>query len=127
MSEPSTSSTEAPTVAIVGASTNRDKFGNRSLRAHQQNGYTVYPVNPKEDEIEGLRCYPDLESVPKPLNRISMYVPPSVGEAMLDQLVAAQPDELWLNPGAESESFIAQARDRGLNVIVACSIIALGR
>ena len=75
-----------PTVAVVGASANRAKYGNKSVRAHLRMGYTVYPVNPRETEIEGIPAFPDLRSIPHPVDRISMYVPPKMGLAMLDQI-----------------------------------------
>jgi uncharacterized protein len=116
-----------PTVAVVGASTDRNKYGNKSVRAHQQQGYTVYPINPKGGEIEGLTAYTSLAEVPAgPLTRISMYVPPTIGLKMLDEIAARGCQELWLNPGSESDELIAEAESRGLNVIVACSIVDVG-
>ncbi|MBX3425800.1 MAG: CoA-binding protein [Pirellulales bacterium] len=116
-----------PTVAIVGASADRNKYGNKSVRAHLAQGYTVFPVNPKESEIEGLPAYAQLADVPvERLDRVSMYVPPAVGQALLPQIVAKGCDELWLNPGSESDALIEQARAAGLNPIVACSIVDVG-
>ena len=116
-----------PTVAVVGASADRSKYGNKSVRAHLQQGYAVYPINPKGGEIEGLMAYTSLAELPKgTLNRISMYVPPAIGLKMLDEIVARGCQELWLNPGSESDELIEQAEARGLNVIVACSIVDVG-
>jgi predicted CoA-binding protein len=116
-----------PTVAIVGASADRSKYGNKSVRAHLQQGYRVYPVNPKGGEIEGLTAYARLADIPeKRLNRISMYVPPAVGMKMLDEIAAKGCDELFLNPGADSDELVAAAEARGLNPIVACSIVDVG-
>lgn len=115
-----------PTVAILGASADRSKFGNKSVRAHLRRGYDVYPVNPKGGEIEGLKVYKSLAEIPVPLNRISLYLPPAVGLTMLDQIQAKGCDELWLNPGSDSPEMIAQAQSLGLDPIVACSIVAIG-
>jgi predicted CoA-binding protein len=116
-----------PTVAIVGASADRSKYGNKSVRAHLQQGYRVYPVNPKGGEIEGVEAYARLADIPeKHLNRISMYVLPGVGMKMLDEIAAKGCDELFLNPGAESDELVAAAEARGLNPIVACSIVDVG-
>jgi predicted CoA-binding protein len=115
------------TVAILGASADRAKFGNKSLRAHQSQGFTVYPVNPKGGEIEGLTVYRTLAEVPvENLDRISVYLPPSVGLGLLDEIATKGCRELWLNPGSESAELITAAEARGLNVIVACSIVDLG-
>ena len=116
-----------PTVAIVGASADRSKFGNKSVRAHAAQGYDVYPVNPKGGEIEGHAAYSRLADVPvERLSRISLYVPPAVGMKLLDEIVAKGCDELWLNPGSDSDELVAAARARGLEVVVACSIVAVG-
>src|SRR4051812_37939159 len=116
-----------PSVAILGASDDRGKFGNKSLRAHQAAGYDVYPVNPKGGQIEGLTVYPTLADVPVArLGRISVYLPPAVGLGMLDEIAAKGCDELWLNPGSDSPQIISAARKLGLNVIADCSIVALG-
>jgi predicted CoA-binding protein len=116
-----------PTVAILGASSNRSKYGNKSIRAHLQKGYEVYPVNPKGGEIEGLKSYPSLADVPvEHLNRISVYLPPEVGETVLEDIVAKGCDELFLNPGSESDSLVEKARALGLDPIIACSIVDLG-
>ena len=116
-----------PTVAIVGASSDRSKYGNKSVRAHLQLGYQVFPVNPRGGEIEGLQVYRSLSDVPaKPLDRVSFYVPPEVGVDILDEVAEVGCRELWLNPGSESEALVEKARFLGLDPITACSIIDLG-
>lgn len=115
------------TVAILGASTDRSKFGNKSVRAHLQQGYDVYPVNPKGGEIEGLSVYRTLADVPvERLSRISVYLPPAITLHALDDIAAKGCDELWINPGAESDEVLAKARELGLEPITACSIVDLG-
>ncbi len=116
-----------PTVAIVGASADRSKFGNKSVRAHAAQGYQVFPINPKGGEIEGFQAYERLADVPVArLDRISMYVPPAVGMKLLDEIAAKGCDELWLNPGSDSDELADAARGRGLNPIIACSIVDVG-
>ena len=114
------------TVAIIGASNDRSKYGNKSVRAHLQEGYTVYPVNPNETEIEGLPAFKSISDVPVRPNRISLYVPPPVVKKILADIAAKGCDELWLNPGTESDEVLAEANRLGLNVIQACSIVDLG-
>jgi hypothetical protein len=113
-----------PTVAILGASANRAKFGNQSVRAHRDQGFDVYPVNPKESVIEGLTVYRTLAEVPVLLlDRISVYLPPAVVLGVLEQIAAKGCRELWLNPGSDSPEVVSQAKSLGLNVVQACSIV----
>lgn len=116
-----------PTVAIIGASANRQKYGNRSVRAHAAQGYQVFPVNPKGGEIEGFQAYKSLDEVPvERLNRVSLYVPPEVGMTLLEEIAAKGCNELWLNPGSESDELADKARELGLDPIIACSIVDVG-
>jgi predicted CoA-binding protein len=117
-----------PTVAVLGASADRSKFGNKAVRAFVARGYDVYPVNPKGGEVEGLPAYASLADIPPEvkLDRISVYLPPAVGLKVLPEIAARGCDELWLNPGSESEELVAAAERLGLNVIQACSIVAVG-
>jgi uncharacterized protein len=110
-----------PTVAIIGASADRNKFSNKSIHAHLRAGYDIYPVNPKEEMIEGLKCYKSVAEIPVPLDRISLYLPPTVGVKILDDIAKKGCQELWVNPGADSPELIEKARTLGLNPIVACS------
>ena len=91
-----------PAVAIVGASRDRSKFGNIALRAYAENGYDVYPVNPKEAEIEGHKAYASVADVPVHLDRVSIYLPPDRAMAMLEELVDTHVGEVFLNPGSDT-------------------------
>jgi uncharacterized protein len=113
-------------VAIIGASSDRRKFGNRALRAFQRQGYTVIPINPNEPAVEGIRTYPSVLDVPGPIDMATFYVPPDVGEIVIDQVAAKQIAEVWLNPGSESDALIARARALSIKPILACSIVGIG-
>jgi len=113
-------------VAVIGASSNRSKFGNRALRAYQQQGYTVVPINPHEATVEGLKAYASVLEVPGPIDMASFYVPPQVGEQVIGEVAQKGIPEVWLNPGAESDELIARARALHIQPIVACSIVAIG-
>lgn len=115
------------TVAVVGASNNRQKFGNRALRAFQAEGHRVIPINPREREVEGLRTYASVLEVPDPIDIATVYVRPEVGARLLDEFARKQIPEIWINPGAESLELIAEAKRLNLNVIMACSIVAIGQ
>jgi predicted CoA-binding protein len=114
------------TVAVIGASIDREKYGNKAVRAYLKQGYIVYPVNPRGGEIEGQPVFKSIRDVPERLDQISVYVPPVLLLRMLPDIAARGCNELWLNPGTESEEVIAEAERLKLNTIVACSILGLG-
>ena len=115
------------TVAVVGASSDRRKFGNKALRAYQSEGYTVIAINPNEREVEGIRAYGSVLDVPGPIDMATVYVQPDVALGLLDEFERKQIPEIWVNPGAESDELMSRATERKLNVIFACSIIGIGR
>ncbi|HOV34027.1 MAG TPA: CoA-binding protein [Candidatus Hydrogenedens sp.] len=114
------------TVAIIGASNNRNKYSNKAVRAYLDKGWTVYPVNPNLQEVEGISCYKSIEEVPEPIDRISVYVPPQIGINLLPVIARKKHNELYINPGAENNTLIQKAYELGLLPIYACSIIAIG-
>jgi len=115
-----------PSVAVIGASNAPHKFGNKAVRAYLRQGWTVYPVNPNETTVEGLAVYATIGDVPGPVDRVSMYVPPSVGIKLLEAIRAKGSTELWLNPGSESDELVERATALGLDPIQACSIVDIG-
>jgi predicted CoA-binding protein len=126
------------TVAVIGASSNREKWGNKAVRAFQQRGYTVYPVNPNEPEVEGTKTFASIKEVPVRPEIITVYIPPPRPEIITvyippPRLVKILPDiavrgcdELFLNPGTESDEVLSECERLGLNAVQACSIIAVG-
>src|SRR5437660_2806457 len=114
-------------VAVIGASSNRQKFGNRAVRAFREQGYTVVPINPHETEVEGLRAYRSVLDVPGPIDMASFYVPPEIGEQIIEELAQKRIPEVWLNIGADSDALVARARELNIRPIVACSIVANGQ
>ena len=115
------------TVAIIGASTDRRKFGNKAVRAFAAKGYQVFPINPTANEIEGHKAYRSVLDVPADmLDRASLYLPPALGVQVLDEIARKGVGELWVNPGAESDELQEKADRLGINTIFACSIVGLG-
>lgn len=113
-------------VAVIGASSDRRKFGNRALRAFEKQGYTVLAINPNEPEVEGHRTYASVLDVPGPIDMATLYVPPHVGVQVVEQIARKGIPEVWLNPGADGHAVVARARELGLNAIQACSIMSIG-
>ncbi len=114
------------TIAIIGASADRRKFGNKAVRAFLQQGWTVYPVNPKEQQIEELPVFKSITDIPVRPDWISVYLPPQILLKTLAAIATRGCDQLWLNPGTISAEVVAEAERLGLNVIPACSIVGIG-
>jgi uncharacterized protein len=124
------------TIAVLGASASRRKFGNKCVRAYLDAGYQVYPVNPSERLIEGLPVFRTLVDVPAPLERISVYLPPPLTLALLPAIAravtagsagGAAGTEVWFNPGSADGAVIAEARRLGIAARPGCSIVDIGR
>lgn len=113
-------------VAVIGASNDRSKYGNKAVRAYLLNGFKVYPVNPKEETIEGLKAYKSILEIPEEVDRATLYVPPKVGLKVIEEIAEKGVKELYFNPGSESDELVEKARKLGLNPILACSILAVG-
>jgi hypothetical protein len=118
---------EMPSVAILGASSNRTKFGNKAVRAFHECGWEVFPVNRREASIEGFACIPGADALPTGLDVVSAYLPPAILLSELKTLAQKGCSELWLNPGTDTDEVITEARRLGLHVIQDCSILRLGR
>ena len=115
------------TVAVIGASAQRRKYGNRAVRAYRAEGWDVYPVNPHSTTIEGLKTYAKVGDVPVALDRVTVYLPPPITRAVLEEIARKGTRELFLNPGSEDAAVMARADELGLVPILACSIVDIGR
>src|SRR5581483_2656664 len=91
------------TVAVVGASSDRRKFGNKAVRAFTDAGHKVIPINPNEPEVEGVRTYASVTDVPDAIDMATVYVPPEIGITLLEGFEQKRIGEVWINPGAESD------------------------
>jgi predicted CoA-binding protein len=113
--------------AVVGASKNRVKFGNQVLRHYINHGKTARPIHPSEKEIEGLTCYPSLAGAPRSIDAVSIITPPAVTEIVVREALRLGIQNIWMQPGAESELAIQLAIESGANCIAggACVLIEL--
>ena len=115
--------------AVVGASRDRDKYGNKVLRCYLQHGRRFFPVkNPQAAQIEGLAAYGDLNTLPEPVHGISVITPPRISEWVIEQAAALGIEQVWMQPGAESIAAIARAEAAGMSVIAdgSCILVELG-
>ena len=113
-------------IAIIGASNDQTKFGNKAVRAYAMMGHTVFPINPKEKEIEGIETYSSLLKIPYKLDCASLYLPPEVGIKLVGQMKKVVIKEVYINPGAESDELIEALKKAGVKPLLTCSILAIG-
>ncbi|MEQ1893319.1 MAG: CoA-binding protein [Planctomycetota bacterium] len=114
--------------AVVGASTDRSKYGNKVLRCYQQAGKSpVYPVHPREREIEGLAAYPSLTALPERPRAISIITPPKITEAVVEECATLGIRHLWMQPGAESPQAVERCAELGLALLAGgpCLLVVL--
>ena len=90
-------------IALVGASNNRQKFGNRIYRDLRSKGYHVIPVNPKDRQIEGDRAYASIGIMEELPDIVNFVVPPLVAMKVAQEAVELGIEHLWFQPGSESD------------------------
>lgn len=115
------------TIAVLGASADRAKFGNKCVRCYLDVGWTVFPVNPGAEEIEGLPVFKTLVDIPRDLDRIAVYLPPPVTESMLEALAKRDAGDVYFNPGSADRSIVDRAIALGVRAVDGCAIVAVGR
>lgn len=115
-----------PSVAIVGASANPERYSHQAVLRFLEKHWTVWPINPTATPVAGLTAFADLSSLPAQPDIVCMYVNPQLGLSLLDAIVAVRPQVLWLNPGADGEPLRSAARARGLTVYEGCTLVVLG-
>ena len=116
-----------PSIAVIGANRDPSRFSNKAVRAWKARGYTGYPINPTETgEIEGLPLRDRVGDVPEPIDEATLYVRPSIGMGLLEELKEKGIKKVYVNPGAESMELLDKAYELGLETVVACSILAAG-
>lgn len=114
------------TVAVIGASPDRRKFGNKALRAFRAAGYRAIPINPHYAEVEGEPAFATVLEYAGAIDMATVYVPPEVGEGVMESLAKKGISEVWFNPGSEGPAVLTRAQALGLRPIQACSILGIG-
>ncbi len=119
---------ESPAYGVVGASPRRHKYGNKVLRCYQQAGRPAIPVNPREEKIEGAACVGSVLELPGAVKSISIITPPRVTERVIEEVIRSGIENVWMQPGAESDAAVAMCEAAGINVIAdgSCVLVVLG-
>lgn len=116
---------KSQTVAVLGASPKPDRYSNRAMQMLRQYGHRPIPINPAFDEILGERCYAKISEAPPPLETVTIYLRKYRSDPIINEIVAAKPRRIIMNPGAENDDLAAQARERGIEVVEACTLVML--
>jgi predicted CoA-binding protein len=111
--------------AVVGASTNEDKYGFKIYKKLKKKGYKVYAVNPNCTEVLGDKCYPNLSALPEKVNAINMVVPAKIGLQVVEEANELGIENIWFQPGSESKELITYCNENNLNPVQACILVAL--
>lgn len=119
---------ESDVFAVVGASSRREKYGNKVLRCYMQNNLSVIPINPVETIIEGLSCLSDVSLLPIEVKSISIITNPSITTKVVEKAIKLGVKNIWMQPGAQSDEAIKMCEENGVNVIAngPCILVQLG-
>lgn len=112
--------------AVVGANQDTDKYGNKIYKKLKSRGYKVYAVNPMYDIVEGDKCYPNLKELPEIPEVIEMVVSPKRGKPVIEEAAELGVKNVWLQPGTYDDELMAMIKEKGMNGIKACVLVALG-
>lgn len=112
-------------VAVLGASPKPDRYSNQAVRLLEQHQYQTFPVNPAFEEIEGRKCYPTLAEIAEPLHTVTLYLGEARSTPLIDQIIAAKPERIILNPGAENDQLTEAASSLGIEVVEGCTLVML--
>lgn len=114
--------------AVVGASNDEAKYGYKIYKVLKEKGYTVYPVNPKRDTIQGDTAYDTLHDLPQVPDVVSVITPPEVSREVLNEARGLNIKNIWFQPGAEDQLIIdIAAKSVNINIIHSqCLLVALG-
>lgn len=108
----------AKTIASVGLSSNQHKESYGIVSYLKDQGYRIIPVNPTADEILGEKSYPDLESVPEPIDVVQVFRKPEDVPPVVDSAIRAGAKVVWMQEGIVNEEAAQKARDAGLQVVM---------
>jgi len=118
----------SPAFGVVGASTDREKYGNKVLRCYLQHGKRAIPVNPRATEVEGVAAVPSVAELPGEVKSLSVITPPHVTEQVVEAAARKGIENIWMQPGAQSPAAVEACRRHGIRAIAdgTCLLVVLG-
>ena len=113
------------TVAILGASPKPDRYAFKAFRMLREHGHKPIPINPAFDEILGEKCYSKIGDAPQPIDTVTMYLGEPRSTPLMDEIIAAKPRRIIMNPGAENFALAEKAEEAGIEVVEGCTLVML--
>ena len=113
------------TVAILGASPKPDRYAYKAFELLKEYGHRPIPINPAFPDIRGEKCYPTISDAPQPIDTVTLYLGEARSNPLMDEIVAAKPRRIIMNPGAENPGLAAKAEDAGIEVVEGCTLVML--
>ncbi len=111
------------TYAVVGASSNPDKYGYKVFQDLLQSDFRVVPINPNAGKLLGQKVYASLDKCPQQIDVVVFVVPPSITEKVLKQVDALEIKQVWMQPGSESKAAIKYCHDHDISVVANACIM----
>ncbi len=112
-------------VVILGASPKPDRYAYKAFEMLRRHGHRPVPVNPAFDEILGQKCYPKISEAPKPIDTVTLYLGEARSNPLIDEIIAAKPRRIIMNPGAENQALAEKAEEAGIEVVEGCTLVML--
>ncbi len=110
-------------LAVVGVSRKANKFGNYVFRELKQRGFQVFPVNAYMETFDGEHCYPDLKSLPEPVEGVVLAISPAQSEQVVKDAAAANVPLVWMQQGSESAAAVQFCKEHNITAITGQCIL----
>jgi uncharacterized protein len=112
-------------VPVLGASPDPERYSHMAVKMLVEKGHTVFPVHPKSADIAGIPSFKRLADIPSPIHTVTVYVGPERSNALAEEILAAKPERVIFNPGAENEELARRLRANGIETLEACTLVLL--
>jgi len=112
-------------VAILGASPKPERYANMAQKLLIENGYSVFPINPVHEKIEGVYCVKNYSDLKQEIHTLTLYMNGEKVLQVLPQIIENKPKRVIMNPGTESKILKEELEKCGVEVVEACTLVML--